>query len=352
MYIAGSFILNNMVRKIIIADNFLSELGYTPGAGEMLAQILSGENYSVVKAGKSQNKFIRLLQMLSAIWKHRRKATVIIATYSTQAFYFAVACAALCKALRMPYIAWLHGGNLPNRIKRSASLSKIIFTRSEMNVAVSGYLYQIFIEKKWECVVIPNGIALHDYPFKQRKNIQPRLLWVRSFHQLYNPQLAIEIVRILIEHHPEVSLTMVGPDKDGSIDACKTLVMQYGFEEKVTFTGLLPKPEWIILSADHDIFLNTTNIDNAPVSVVEAMALGLIVISTNVGGLPFIINEKNGVLLPPGKAEFFAEKIAYLLHHPDECEALSQQANSYTQQYNQPNIALQWKQLIESIPHQ
>ncbi len=343
--------LKYMVRKIIIADNFLSAQGYSPGAGEMLAQILSGKNYSVVKAGKSQNKFIRLLQMLSAIWKHRRKATVIISTYSTQAFYFAVACAALCKALRMPYIAWLHGGDLPQRFKRSATISNYLFSNSEMNVAVSGYLYQIFIEKKWKCTVIHNGIALQNYPFKQRKNIQPRLLWVRSFHQLYNPQLAIEIVRILIEHHPEVKLTMVGPYKDGSIDACKTLVMQYGFEEKVIFTGLLSKPEWIRLSTDHDIFLNTTNTDNAPVSVIEAMALGMIVLSTDVGGLPNIIDEKNGVLLPPGNAEIFAEKIAYLLNHPEDCEALSKQANSYAQQYDLPNITLQWKKLMESMPH-
>ena len=59
------------------------------------------------------------------------------------------------------------------------------------------------------------------------------------------------------------------------------------YPKKITITGILRKAEWIELSKDYDVFINTTNVDNMPVSVIEAMALGMPIVSTNVGGIPF-----------------------------------------------------------------
>ena len=68
----------------------------------------------------------------------------------------------------------------------------------------------------------------------------------------------------------------------------------------MNFTGKLSKQEWRDLSKDYNVFINTTNFDNTPVSVIEAMALGIPVVSTNVGGLPFLITDKvDGVLVEP-----------------------------------------------------
>ena len=80
---------------------------------------------------------------------------------------------------------------------------------------------------------------------------------------------------------------MVGPDKDGSLEKTKQYAKEKGVLHRVRFTGGLSKTEWIELSKDYNIFINTTNVDNTPVSVMEAMALGFPVISTNVGGVPF-----------------------------------------------------------------
>src|SRR5690606_32388170 len=118
---------------------------------------------------------------------------------------------------------------------------------------------------------------------------KPRLLWVRSFSQIYNPVLALKIVEILKLKAMEVSLCMVGPDKDGSLQRCKEMATELNLP--VSFTGLLSKQEWIALSRDFDIFINTTNFDNMPISVMEAMSLGMPVISTNVGGLPLLIEN-------------------------------------------------------------
>ena len=96
--------------------------------------------------------------------------------------------------------------------------------------------------------------------------------------------------------------------KDGSMEACK----EYAAEEKlpVKFTGKLEKNEWIKISADAGIFINTSNIDNTPVSLMEAMALGLPVVSTNVGGIPYLIEDR------VGKAFLFRQMIPNKWHLP------------------------------------
>src|SRR5690606_41312383 len=83
---------------------------------------------------------------------------------------------------------------------------------------------------------------------------------------------------------------------DGSLSAAKKYAKKHDL--RVNFTGKLKKKEWIKLSAAYDIFINTSDIDNTPVSVIEAMALGLPVVSTNVGGIPYLIEEgKTGLLV-------------------------------------------------------
>ena len=116
-------------------------------------------------------------------------------------------------------------------------------------------------------------------------------MWLRSFHEIYNPKMAIEVLKILNDYYNDVKLTMVGPDKDGSLKKCLRLSKKYKLNQKVEFLGYLRKMEWIKIARDHDIFINTSTIDNMPVSILEMMALGLPIISTNVGGIPFILEN-------------------------------------------------------------
>ena len=61
----------------------------------------------------------------------------------------------------------------------------------------------------------------------------------------------------------------------------------------------MKKSSWINLSKDCDIFINTTNYDNMPISVIEAMALGLPIVSTNAGGLKYFHDDGEDALLVP-----------------------------------------------------
>lgn len=239
------------------------------------------------------------MNMLFGVLRHGRSVkAVLIDTYSTQNFYYAVAIANLCRLLRITYVPILHGGNLPERLERSKSNSYKLFKGAKTNVAPSPYLMEAFRAKGYSNLThIPNTIAIESYPFLLRNQIGPRLLWVRSFAEIYNPMLALRLVERLLTKFPDVELCMVGPEKDGSMERCKGYAEQHKLP--VTFTGKLSKKAWCETSKDFDIFINTTNFDNTPVSLIEAMALGLPIVSTNVGGIPYLItHQKDGLLVP------------------------------------------------------
>jgi glycosyltransferase involved in cell wall biosynthesis len=176
--------------------------------------------------------------------------------------------------------------------------------------------------------------------------VNPKLLWVRSFAEIYNPMLAIEILQELIKRGHEASLCMVGPDKDGSLDLCKKVASENGLD--VTFTGGLSKQQWTTLASEYDIFLNTTNFDNMPVSVIEAMALGMVVVSTNVGGLPFLLKDgEDALLLPPGDRYAFADAIEQLLEDDEKVETISRNARQKAESFDWKIVKLQWLNLLQ-----
>ena len=132
-----------------------------------------------------------------------------------------------------------------------------------------------------ELRLLPNPLDLTAYRFVPRDKPQASLIWLRAFHKIYNPSLASDAVARLVREFPTLSLTMIGPDKgDGSFSAALQRAIELGVADRIRFMGGIAKatvPQWL---SQADIFLNTTNIDNTPVSVLEAMACGLCTIST------------------------------------------------------------------------
>jgi len=314
-----------------------------------MVKLLTAQGFEVIIASNRKNKLRRLYHMLSTIYRYRRNATVLLATYSTSAFNFAWLCAVLCKNLRIKYIPCLHGGNLPYRIKNSPEKCAQLFGNSYINVAVSSYLEKSILEEGWPCTVIPNYINIEKYSFKLRERCHPKLLWVRSFHEIYNPVLAVKVLHQLLESYPTATLTMVGPDKDGSLEQCRQLAQSLNIIDHIHFTGKLSVAEWTALSASHDIFINTSNFDNLPVSIIEAMALGLPIVSTNVGGIPYLVTSgTNGLLVPAGDENAMKDAVKQLLEDTAFTRKLSQQARAKATLFDYIMVAEKWTSLLTS----
>ena len=204
----------------------------------LLSRLLKGEGYDVIISSSKKNQLVRMLDMLFSIVKYRKKVDyVLIDTYSTKNFYYALLTSQLSRIFKLKYIPILHGGKLPSRLEDSKKMSNLIFKNSYKNVAPSNYLKSAFEEKGYSTEFIPNIIDIKDYQFKQRVNFEPKLLYVRAFDQLYNPTMAIEVLGELKKKYPSAELCMVGPDKDGSLQNCKDLAKELKLENSVRFTG-------------------------------------------------------------------------------------------------------------------
>ena len=335
--------------KLLYIGNQLASRGGSPTAADILPQLLREQGYYVKSASSRKIKVLRIVEMLFLVFRNKNATDfVLIDTYSTQNFWYAWAVARLCQKLKLNYIPVLHGGDLPERIKRSPKSSAKIFNRAYLNVAPSLFLKSEFQKAGFHNIwYIPNSIHIKDYKFKDRPALFPKLLWVRAFDEIYNPMLALQVLELLLEKYPQAELCMIGPVKDESWNNCR----RYALQKKlpVKFAGKLSKKDWRTLSEGYDIFLNTTNIDNTPVSVIEAMALGLPVVSTNVGGLPYLISaDVDGVLVPPNDPERMAGAVEKLLKDPEFSLKMTKTARKKTEAFDWDVVKEKWERLLKS----
>jgi glycosyltransferase involved in cell wall biosynthesis len=332
--------------KILYLGNKLSQHGINKTTVETLGKNLALSGFKVVSYSSKKNSILRILDMLFGILKHRDSNYILIDTYSTAAFWFAFFGSQFARFLHIKYIPILHGGDLPNRLTSNPKLCKMLFNNSYINVSPSEYLKFHFEKFGISNVIsIPNSINLSDYSFKQRQNFTPNLIWVRAFAKIYNPKMAIDALYLLQKKYPEATLTMVGPDKDGSLEITKNYANQLNL--KVNFTGKLSKKEWTDLAKSHDVFINTTHFDNTPVSVLEAMALGLPIVSTNVGGLPFLItSQKNGFLVNDNDAKEMVRQIETIIHFPNQTLKIINNAKSMIFKKDWKVVEKQWLKLL------
>ncbi|ESU20781.1 glycosyl transferase, group 1 family protein [Flavobacterium cauense R2A-7] len=334
------------MKNLLYIGNKLSGKGLNTTIIETLSAQFTKEGYRVVAVSGFKNPVLRMLDMLLAVIRYRKSDFVLIDTYSTSGFWFAFSVSQLCRLFGKKYIPILHGGNLPNRLQNNPKLCTMVFGNAYKNVAPSHYLLEAFKKAGFSNLVfIPNTLEIGQYPFLERTELQPKLLWVRAFDAIYNPKMAIDVLSLLQKKFPEAQLCMVGPDRDGSMESCK----DYALEKNVAvhFTGRLPKTEWIALAAAYDIFINTTHFDNTPVSVMEAMALGLPVVTTNVGGIPFLLkNNQEAMLVADNDFVGMVDAIVSLIENPQTAKEMARKARIKAESWDWNVVKDQWKNLL------
>lgn len=335
-------------KKILYIGNALAHKGATVTSVETLGVFLRNEGYDITVSSSLQNKIARMLDMIKTVFlNHRQTKKVMIDTYSTSNFWYAIIIGYSCRFLKLDYIPILRGGNLPYRLKKNPKMCQRFFGNATHNIVPSQYLLYHFKEEGYRNLTyIPNTIETTKYPFLERATLKPRLLWVRSFAGIYNPLMALQVLQELQKIYPEASLTMVGPRKDESFDDCTAFAKAHNLP--VTFTGKLSKKEWVALGKEHDIFINTTNFDNTPVSVIEAMALGLPIVSTDVGGIPFLIEDNlDGLLTPAREVIAFAKSISYLLDSSSLANKLSKNGRIKAESFDWDQVKILWKEVLD-----
>ena len=334
------------MKNLLYIGNALSTSGKTITTIETLSEHLKDIFFVKVASNKS-HKILRLLDMIKLVVSNRSHTDfVLIDTYSTTNFYYALIISQLCRFFNLKYIPILHGGNLENRLKNYPKLSQLLFGNAHILVAPSEFLKSIFKTYGYNNIQhIPNTIDLEKYEYSSREIEGIKLLWVRSFSSIYNPELAVNVLHQLNQAGHLSELTMIGPDVDGSLIEVKKLANELNLNVK--FLGKLTKEQWITEAKNYNFFINTTNFDNTPVSVIEAMALGLPIVSTNVGGLPYIITHNTeGILVPPDNIEAMADAIINLSINNKLRQNITENARRKVENFDWGKVKSKWISLL------
>lgn len=339
-------------KRLLLVGNFLSSSGINRGVCEDLAIQLGNSGWHVVTTSNRRGRVSRLVNMLYTTWSQRHQYLIaLVDVYSGPAFTWAEAVCWLLRRAGKPYILMLRGGHLPVFSRRWPNRVRSLLHYATAVTAPSHYLLEEMHDYRGDIRLIPNPLNQNAYHFILRTEVKPRLVWLRAFHDIYNPSLAIEVLAKLTKDFPNVHLIMVGPDKgDGSFEKTQQVAVKLGVRDLITLPGGMAKIEVPLWMNKGDIFLNTTNVDNTPVSVLEAMACGLCVVSTSVGGIPYLLeHEHDALLVSSNNPDNMADAVRRILTEPDLAARLSHNARRKAEKFDWSIILPRWESLLINV---
>ena len=337
---------------ILIVGNLSSVWNGNVSVSEDICEQFNSQGIPTVATSPVKFPLLRLADMMYTTWTKRNDYRIaLVSVFSGRAFFWAESVCWLLRINSKPYVLALHGGNLPVFAKRwPQRVQKLLKSAAAVTVP-SPYLASEMRNYRNDFTLLRNPIDLSDYDFTLRRKARAKLIWLRAFHELYNPALAVRVVAKLVEEFPEVQLIMIGPDKgDGSLARTRCIAVELGVSQHITFVGRVDNSQVADWLSKCDIFLNTTNVDNTPVSVVEAMASGLCVVSTNVGGIPFLLEDgTNALLSPANNEEAMASAAARLLRESDLAGRLSALGRTTAMAFSWEESMPKYERLIETV---
>ena len=296
--------------------------------GPALAQ--QGLEYRLSSFAASPGR--RITEMVTALVDRSATPEVaVLSIFGGRSLVQELAVLAAARKRAIPVIGVVHGGGLADRSHTERRRTRTVLEGCARVVAPSGWLARELRHLCSRIEVIPNPIDLTAIEHRQRTRFGSRALWMRSLHRVYRPDLAIDTLNVLAQPPApgdsvasSMRLTLAGPDK-GEAPACRAQVRDLGLRHRVFLPGMLGSAEKYQAMATHDLFLNTNDIDNAPVSLVEAAAAGLPAVATRVGGIAELSETLGSVVtVEPGSAAELARAVSELAADPDRFAELSQ----------------------------
>lgn len=334
--------------KVVYFGNKFSSYRNSKSVMETLEPLFA-EFCDIKTYSSRQGKGAKLADMISHFFSDGLRADkIIIDVYSTSAFYFAYIVGMLCRLFRKKYILFLHGGNLPARYEGSKGKVNTLFERAEKIIAPSNYLKTFFESKGFQVEYIPNILEIDFYPFKERNKITPTILALRGFGKPYNPLMTLKAINILKNEIADLKLLLLGNNDEYYYGQVVEFIKNNNLEMNVTIQSKVSRDKWIEMSMQYDIMVSNPVIDNTPVSIIEGMALGMCIISTNVGGVPYLVeNGKEVLLVPDNDENALAESIEKLLNDSSLANKLSQNGRKTAETFDWIFVKEKWKKILK-----
>lgn len=214
-------------------------------------------------------------------------------------------------------------------------------------VSPSGYLVDVFEKFDIKARSIFNIINTDKFNFRERKNLRPIFLSNRILETLYNIECIFRAFQIISEKFPDAKLIVAndGIERENLERAAREMKLR-----NTEFIGLVPHDKIAALYDSVDVYLNSPNFDCMPGSLIECFASGLPVVSTDAGGIPYIVADgETGLLVETGDHETLAERAIYLLENPQAAQAITGNARKECAKYSWAAIRPQWLAVYEKL---
>lgn len=330
------------MKKILLIANYKGLVGGISGQVEILQRHISNEKDHCASIFSTDGAFlVRVWLFLRLILAARRCDVLHAHGCSSWGFLPIVYGVIAGKIWRKKVIITYHGGGADEFFKHHGTFARRWLLQADKVIVLNGYLERVFHTYNIPTIVIPNIIELSekevhsDYQWEA-----PRIISVRHLSELYNIPCILQAYATIKQQLPGAKLTVLG---DGPLRGELEEWVKNNHVDDVVFTGQVDNNEVAGYLAQSDIMLSAPHIDNMPVSVLEAMKAGVIVISSQVGGVPYIIEDaQNGLLFEDNNVKELAKRILWVCKHPDESETILKEARADVQKY-------EWAQIRESI---
>jgi glycosyltransferase involved in cell wall biosynthesis len=304
----------------------------------------------VLAVSQLSNRYMRLADIVNHLIRNGRQIDVLLLqVYGGRSFVVEDIASSIGQRFGQRIVMTLHGGGIPSFMERFPQWTRRVFKRAHALVTPSAWMARALARHSLTARVIPNVIHLSDYDYRHRIALQPRMLWMRSFHDTYNPLMAVRTLAHLRQTFRDASLVMAGSDLGLQSDV-RALTHELGVEDGVELPGFLDPAGKRREGNRADIFLNTNRIDNMPVTVVEAGAMGLPVVATNVGGIPDLLTDgETGLIVPDNDPAAMADAVRRLLRDHDLAARLSAAGRGLAARSSWSAVQPQWEATFADV---
>jgi glycosyltransferase involved in cell wall biosynthesis len=287
----------------------------------------------------------RLVPYLARLWVVAGKVDVMhILANSGWAWHLFAAPAIMVARLRStPVIVNYRGGNADPFLAQTPKHVLRMLKTVALRVTPSVFLQRVFLKHGLTAEVIPNIIDLSRFtPAAPRSFGQsPHIVVTRNLETIYDIPTAIRAFAIVRETFSGARLTIAGSGPE--LANLQALVSLLQLTPYVHFAGRIDNASIPALYASADCMMNSSTVDNMPISILEAFAIGVPVVSTDAGGIPDMVEHGvSGMLVPVGDHDAMAREVLRVLQHPAIAAGLRLTGLAQAGEYAWPQVRAKW----------
>lgn len=289
----------------------------------------------------------RLLPYAWALWRTIGRADVVhVFANSGWAWHlFAYPALLIGRWRGVPVIVNYRGGQADEFFARAPRWVLGAMRRAAKRVTPSPFLLRVFAKHGLDAEIIPNIIDTQRFHPREPRvaGSAPHVIVTRNLEPIYDIPTAIRAFALLRASHPGARLTVAGSGPQ--LADLERLVAEMGLAQAVHFSGRIDNAHIGELYADADLVLNPSTADNMPISILEALASGVPVVTTSAGGIPDLVQDgSTALIVPVGDAEAMAAAALRLLADPALAWRLRAAGVREAARYAWPQVRALWQE--------